>query len=352
MTTSPKVSVIIPVHNSSEFLAPCLESVLSQTLTNIEVICIDDASTDNSLDVLKQFASHDPRLAIIALQNNAGPGAARNIALDRATGKYCISCDSDDVYPPYALEKLVAAAEAENVPLCGGNIIFMDYALKRILGVGDCVASTQFFERAVVNPREYPPVRLAVYHPRYLIEREFLNAHDIRYPALMRGEDPPFLAKLFCIAESMVVLPDVVYFYRGAKPGVNKLLQADALNDYIEHIKLTHDIYLKYDDVAGACLFLALTVENMCCLTIYSKFTHAQRKAVRDILLRRVKMMTPFIFEQDYAPYPLVAKEIEKKVAMLKKGPNCYLAWIFFKKITGFCKKLARKLGGCNWGKR
>ncbi|MBQ8256263.1 MAG: glycosyltransferase, partial [Alphaproteobacteria bacterium] len=90
-----KLSVIIPVYNVAEYLAECLTSVCNQTLTDIEIICVNDGSTDNSGDILQDFAKQDTRIQIIN-QENAGLSAARNSGLNYSTGEYITVLDSDD----------------------------------------------------------------------------------------------------------------------------------------------------------------------------------------------------------------------------------------------------------------
>ena len=89
------ISVIIPVYNTAEYLPRCLESVLNNTYRNLEVICINDGSKDNSIEVLNAYAQKDPRIRVID-QENAGVSAARNRGLDDATGEYIAFVDSDD----------------------------------------------------------------------------------------------------------------------------------------------------------------------------------------------------------------------------------------------------------------
>ena len=85
-----KVSVIIPVYNVEPYLKQCMDSVVGQTLKDIEIICVDDGSTDGSLDILKEYATEDSRIQIIE-QKNAGAGAARNNGMRHATGSICPS---------------------------------------------------------------------------------------------------------------------------------------------------------------------------------------------------------------------------------------------------------------------
>ena len=113
----PAVSVIIPVFNTSEFLRQCLDSVLGQTLRNIEVICVDDGSDDNSVEILREYEQKDERVRII-LQENAGGGAARNKGMDIARGKYLSFLDSDDFFEPKMLEEAYNKSERVGAEIC------------------------------------------------------------------------------------------------------------------------------------------------------------------------------------------------------------------------------------------
>ena len=106
----PLVSVIIPVHNTEKYLPQCLETVFAQTLTDFEVICVDDGSTDSSLKILQKYQKKDSRLKIYRA-DNVGVSVARNIALSKATGKYIAFIDSDDFAHSQLLSKTTAQAE-------------------------------------------------------------------------------------------------------------------------------------------------------------------------------------------------------------------------------------------------
>ena len=110
-----KISVLVAVYNTAPFLPQCLDSLLSQTLEDMEVICIDDASTDNSLDVLHRYAGRDARVRVIALDENRGQAHARNVGLSCATGDYITFVDSDDWLSSDALEQVCAAFCQEGV---------------------------------------------------------------------------------------------------------------------------------------------------------------------------------------------------------------------------------------------
>lgn len=108
--TSPVVSVIIPCYNAEKNLVQCMDSICRQTLDQIEIICIDDGSSDSTLELLQNYQEKDSRVRVIQ-QKNAGAGAARNVGLDCAAGKYLSFLDADDFFEPDMLERAVAAAE-------------------------------------------------------------------------------------------------------------------------------------------------------------------------------------------------------------------------------------------------
>ncbi|MBO5038439.1 MAG: glycosyltransferase [Alphaproteobacteria bacterium] len=120
LSDTPKISVIIPVCNVEAYLPQCLKSVISQTLTEIEIICVDDGSTDNSLAILKEYAAKDHRITVIS-QKNQGAGIARNTGLTVAKGQYLSFLDSDDFFEPDMLATLYTTAKKDNsdAVVCG-----------------------------------------------------------------------------------------------------------------------------------------------------------------------------------------------------------------------------------------
>ena len=110
--SSPIVSVIVPVHNAEKYLVQCLYSILGQTLQDIEIICVDDNSSDGSETILEQFAKEDSRLRVLR-SPGLGAGGARNIGLASAQGEYLSFLDADDFFEPDMLESAVAKAEED-----------------------------------------------------------------------------------------------------------------------------------------------------------------------------------------------------------------------------------------------
>lgn len=114
-TTTPKVSVIVPMYNCEHYVGACLASLRAQSLSDFQVICVDDGSTDNTLEKARSATSGDDRFTLIALPENKGQSVARNTALDEATGQYLVFLDSDDSLVPDALDKLYACASEHDL---------------------------------------------------------------------------------------------------------------------------------------------------------------------------------------------------------------------------------------------
>lgn len=114
------VSVIVPIYNAYAYLRPAMDSILSQTLTQIELICVDDGSTDHSLDILREYQQTDKRIRIVT-ENNAGPARARNKGLRRARGEYIAFLDADDFYEPTLLQTLYRQAKEKDLDVACVN---------------------------------------------------------------------------------------------------------------------------------------------------------------------------------------------------------------------------------------
>lgn len=114
----PEISVVVPVYNTSPYLEQCISSIINQTFQDIEIICVDDGSTDNSLDILRRLASQDTRMSVIHREKASGSAAVpRNIGIDHASGKYIIFLDSDDYFDLRMFEKMYNCAEEKKADL-------------------------------------------------------------------------------------------------------------------------------------------------------------------------------------------------------------------------------------------
>lgn len=239
---NPAISIIIPVYNTEKFIEKCLDSVLCQTLYEIEVICINDGSTDNSLSILEKYATKDSRLTVFS-QENKGAGLARNVGLSKARGEFVCFMDPDDWYPEKdILETLYVAAQKENVKICGGSLEEHnpDGAIVRNFKAEDLKWGETFYENKLVSAIDYP---YDWGYTRFIFSRKFLAENDIKFPRYTRYEDPPFFVKALLNAGQFYALKKITYAYRVSYKPV----------DYYKDPKKCEDIFRGVRD----CIVLA-----------------------------------------------------------------------------------------------
>ena len=207
-----KISVIIPVYNVEKYLRECLDSVINQTLKDIEIICVNDGSTDSSMAILQEYSSKDARIVIIN-QENMGVGKARNIAIDRATGQFVCFVDSDDYYPTDdILETLYNKAIENNVKICGGELAkFTNENPELKQNFGKNYTGMLFENDALIKYRDY---QFDCGFYRFIYNRKFLIENKIYFPEYRRFEDPPFFVNAMILAKEFYGIHKIITAYR------------------------------------------------------------------------------------------------------------------------------------------
>ena len=199
-----KVSVIIPIYNVEKFLRECLDSVCSQTLRDIEILCVDDGSTDSSPMILDEYAAKDKRFRIFK-QENKGSGPARNIALDNAHGECVCFMDPDDKYPnEVVLARMYVTMESSTSNVVGGN-------LRLITEDGAFAGDKKNGYSGMVS---YSETQQQYGYQCYIFRRSLIEDNAIRFPALWRRQDPPFFINCLLAAGTFYGIDDIVYSYR------------------------------------------------------------------------------------------------------------------------------------------
>lgn len=213
--SEPKISIIIPVYNVEKYLRECLDSCVNQTLEDIEIICVDDCSTDNSYKILEEYQQKDPRIRIFQQEENKKQGAARNKGLEAATGEYIWFVDSDDYIDTKACQILYDAIREFGIDmLCFSAIQFSEEDGK-----------SKFF-----YPKHFQGIQInKIYHPKtnwkeiafsnltptvwaYLTKRSVIQNFKFRENAVY--EDLDFTPILFYHIGSFCFIPYAAYFYR------------------------------------------------------------------------------------------------------------------------------------------
>ena len=220
---NPEVSVIIPTYNSEAYIAQALESVLNQTYRNFEIVLIDDASTDSTLNIAKNF--NDRRLRIISNKQNRGVSYGRNCGIKAAKGSWIALLDSDDWYASQRLEKLLSVAKKENADLVADDLnLIRDRELQpwgslleesnRPISKVQSIDAVEFTISDRPNPINTRR-NWSLGYTKPLIKRKFLLQHGIEYDENIHvGED--FVFYLECLRQKacFVLLPQAYYYYR------------------------------------------------------------------------------------------------------------------------------------------
>jgi glycosyltransferase involved in cell wall biosynthesis len=234
-----EVSVIIPAYNAARSLPSTLGSVCNQTLRDIEILVVDDASQDHTHEVASSVASADPRVRVIRRATNGGPAPARNSGLEAARGRWVALLDADDFYLPQRLAVLTDAARSADCDAVADNIMLRSPETGDCLGLAipphvvksPCVLTAAEFAR---NDRPFPGGFGQFGYLKPLIRRAFLEQHKIRYDAdLWVAEDFVFYMRCLLAGSRMLLLPDAYYQY---------VLSRDSITRSDDHVARNYEL--------------------------------------------------------------------------------------------------------------
>lgn len=212
-----KVSVIVPFHNVENYISKCLASLMYQTLEDIEIICINDASTDGSVDIVKTYAENDKRIKLLNIDTMSGQSYARNFGLEIATGEYIGFVDSDDWVELDMFEKMYNRARLgdTDITMCQATLyddkeqrFYTDdyYSLKPLEKMGDNVFSPIDTKDDILN------INVVLWNKIYKLE--FLKKTGVKFQDGYIYEDMPFFYETYLKASRVNILWEFLYFYR------------------------------------------------------------------------------------------------------------------------------------------
>ncbi len=202
------VSVVIPVYNVETILGDCLDGVIAQTFSDIEILCINDGSTDRSGEVLERYATRDPRIQVVH-QDNRGQYPTRNVALDLMRGRYMLSVDCDDTVEPTLVERLFYRAEADraDITLTGWDYLSGPYRSQDVSAWN--LRKWRTSPTGPGFPMGYGYVWMKLYR------KDFLDRHKLRFREdFYCKADIIFHWKSMSLAERVTVVPEPLYHYR------------------------------------------------------------------------------------------------------------------------------------------
>lgn len=244
----PKISVIVPVYNTEKYLHQCLDTIINQTLKEIEIICVDDGSTDNSLQILKEYQKNDARI-IILNQNNGGGGKARNAGIEISTGEYLAFLDSDDFFDLKLLEKMYNQALSDDADVVGCEADTYDIRDNKL---------SPYFR----IPDEYIPNKIPFSYldlPKYifvtlqtipwnkLYRREMVLYYKLRFQDVHHHNDNYFSLMAVVIAKRITLVKESLVYYRvGMKTNTQSRVYEHPL-DFVLVISAIRDTLIEYN---------------------------------------------------------------------------------------------------------
>ncbi|MDR0311291.1 MAG: glycosyltransferase [Acidobacteriota bacterium] len=318
----PAVSVIIPIYNVEQYLRQCMDSVITQTLINIEIICINDGSLDNCLEILREYEKRDSRIVVISRENR-GAGFSRNEGLNIANGEFVIFMDPDDWYPSEnSLLELYTNAKLNNALVCGGSLSAYKNGETQYLEYPYAFANEGFIE---YGKYQYP-----FFYQRFLFNRNMLTENDICFPEYKRFQDAPFMIKAMIASGKFYAIKSSVYTYRVDNKAVNFSDDTivDVLKGYIECLNIS-----KENNLINLHMFIA----NLLITNHYPvvKNLHSSNLKVHSMFIETLLAMESGMLGIDSVPLCLynfflndVNYEIESSSAMDLASMDALLKWL------------------------
>lgn len=215
-TKSPKISIITPVYNADLYLEECLNSLVNQTLQDIEIICVNDNSKDKSLKILENFSKKDKRIKIINFEQTCGQSRARNVALEQTSGKYIGFVDADDFVDPDMFEKMYKKAQNSDIVMCQAKVFddkvktYKDDAYFALDCFDDKFAEKPFTHE---DTKDFATeINVSVWNKIY--RAEFLKKSGVKFQEGFIYEDLPYFYEVYTQAKKVVLLKEFLYSYR------------------------------------------------------------------------------------------------------------------------------------------
>lgn len=299
MNSQELVSIIVPVYNTESYLEKCLNSILNQTYKNIEVIIIDDGSTDNSYKILQEFQNKDKRI-ILLQQDNSGQGVARNKGIEVSKGKYIFFVDSDDKVTENMVEEMVLEIEKTNSDFSSFLIAFEDSKSQKIYKKkfnSTILKNEEIYQ----NTLEIKDIFSVPWNKIY--KRKFLVDNEIYFPKIKKNEDMLFVHKLAFFSNKCSFSNKIFYYAWMREGSTSRNITEENINTVLE-LLLEEKIFL---------------TKNNCFEKFKLSYEVFYVRVVLNVLLqslfhksKRIKEIKNIIENSDFNKYLLEFKVIKK----------------------------------------
>lgn len=212
---NPEISIIIPMYNVGKYIEQCLQSIITQTFTNFEVICIDDGSSDNTVEIVYEYMFFDKRISLLE-QCHGRAGVARNLGMTKAKGQFYLFLDGDDFFEPFMLEKSYQKITEDNADIClYGARMFYEYS-KKYQKSNVFLKPEYIPEDIPFEGKTFPYIfNVSTASPwNKLIRKSLIDKYNIQFMPLQRCNDVYFIFLSLAVAEKITILNEVFVNYR------------------------------------------------------------------------------------------------------------------------------------------
>ena len=244
---SPKISIITPVYNADLYLEECLNSLVNQTLEDIEIICVNDNSKDKSLKILQNFAKKDKRIKIINFDETSGQSRARNVALESVSGEYIGFVDADDFVDLDMFEKMYKKSQNADMVMCQAKVFddkvktYKDDAYFALECFDDKFAEKPFTHEDTVD--FITEINVSVWNKIY--RTKFLKKLGVKFQEGFIYEDLPYFYEVYTQAKKVVLLKEFLYSYRINNQNSTMTRTDKNVKDRVDMASLTYNILKK-----------------------------------------------------------------------------------------------------------
>lgn len=249
MTAKPKISVIVTTHNDSKYLHRSLDHLLDQTMKDLEIICVDNASTDSSVDIIKEYVKNDSRFQLISLKKNIGPAGARNAGMKKATAPYIMFCDGDDFYKNEMCEKMFSAIHYEKVDFAACELGIIYEAHREMKNSDDSYYQLKQAGHCYVDDYFIKQIDMSV--DNKIFRRDMIEENHLEFPEGLMFEDSYFVIAYAASSNSVYLINEKLYRYTRRKDSImtgtisKKYSRDFSIDNVYMFIKL-HDYFEKH----------------------------------------------------------------------------------------------------------
>jgi glycosyltransferase involved in cell wall biosynthesis len=247
--SGPQITYVIPVCNGDRFLGECLQSILNQSFDDHEIICVDDASRDNTAEIICNYQRSDRRVRYLKNHSNCGPGFSRNVGILNSTGAYIRFVDSDDILPKGSTFSLLKTIRSGSASIARGSLFGFEES--GMVGMFPVSVMQDGIDISIFSNQE---LHIPFWHHAFLISREFLTTTEIRYPEFYRYEDPLFLARVLFASKTVSLTEEVVYLHRRyRKYDGSALTSQRGLRETLTSIEKIKELFLIHEPSVWEC---------------------------------------------------------------------------------------------------